>query len=106
MTPEDRIKVEAQTRNYTLLDYLYRLRIRTNYKDAAIFTEGPEYERESKSARVSLIRIVSMSLLASELILLTCPDGPPHLKEWAQNWFDANVPNDLYTGIKERIHFW
>jgi hypothetical protein len=106
LTAEERSDIEKKTRGYTVLDYLYRLRIRTNYRDPAIFTDGPEYDAESKSVRVSLIRIVSSSLLASELILLTCPDGQPQLQEWAERWLQANVPTDLHFGVKQRMAFW
>jgi hypothetical protein len=106
LTPQEKNKIEEQTRAYTLLDYLYRLRIRTNYKDSGIFTDGPEHELESKSVMVSLIRIVSTSLFASELILLTCPDGRKHLQDWAEHWLQANVPKDIHQRVKQRIAFW
>lgn len=41
LNDEEKTGLDARTRPYTLLDYLYRLRIRSNYVDSAMFTEGP-----------------------------------------------------------------
>jgi hypothetical protein len=64
LTPGERNKAERSTRSYSVLDYLYRLRIRTNYVDSAMFTDGPAEPHESSSVRVSLLKIVCLSLLA------------------------------------------
>jgi hypothetical protein len=106
LTIEEKKQVDYQTRNYSLIDYLFRLRIRSNYIDSAMFTEGPEHESESSSVRVSLLKIVCTSLLASELILCTSPHGKQSLVEWASRWIEKNVPKGMSFGVSERIRFW
>jgi hypothetical protein len=103
---EERKLVERNTRTYSMLDYLYRLRLRTNYGDAAVFTDGPETETDSKIVRVALIRIVSTSIYASELILATATDGRASLQDWADTWIHANVPPDINYGVKQRLNQW
>ncbi len=38
-------------RPYTLLEYLYQLRLRCNYEDSAMFTDGPEMGGMSDEVR-------------------------------------------------------
>jgi hypothetical protein len=106
LSPEERAAAEQGTRNYSMLDYLYRLRIRTNYGEAAMFTDGPENEAESKAVRVSLIRIVAKSIYAAELMIETAPDGRDLLREWGSKWSETNIPKDMEFGVRQRIPYW
>jgi hypothetical protein len=106
LTPEEQKNAENGVRGYSMLDYLYPLRIRTSYKDAAIFIDGPVETEESKAVRVSLIKIVSLSLMAAELVLVTSPDGLKQLREWGKEWSEVNVPRGITYGVGERIQHW
>jgi len=106
LTPDEKSALNAGIRNYTLFDYLYRLRIRTNYVDSAMFTDGPENASDSESVRISLLKIVSTSLHVSERMLRTAPDGKQALGEWAQRWSAANVPADVPCGVSQRAQYW
>jgi hypothetical protein len=106
LTLEEKSKASANTRNYTLLDYLYRLRIRANYEDSAMFTDGPEDASDSESVRACLLRLVSASLHVSERLLCAAPDGKRTLGEWAQRWCAANVPAGMPLGVSQRVDHW
>jgi len=53
-------------RSYTILDYLYRLRIKANYQDAGMFIDGPEDESASRRVHRDLVTIASCTLLVHE----------------------------------------
>ena len=106
LTAEERNAAKRGIRSYSILDYLYRLRIRTNYGDAAMFTDGPENDADSEIVRIALTGIVSTSLFAAELILTTAHDGRDKLRAWAEQWADANVPREIDYGVKQRMTLW
>jgi len=49
--------VNASVRSFTVLDYLYRLRIKTNYEDAGMFIDGPEDQLASSRVHRSLVAL-------------------------------------------------
>lgn len=59
--------INQKLRPYTLMDYLYRLRVRTNYEDSAMFTDGPQNDSVSAEVRQDLQKITACSLLIFEL---------------------------------------
>jgi hypothetical protein len=63
----DKSKVDHGLRPATFLDYLYRLRVRSNYEDVTMFTEGPENEIEARLVHLNLRRLTSATLLVHEL---------------------------------------
>jgi hypothetical protein len=106
LTADEKAQVNAATRHYTLLDYLYRLRVRANYEDSAMFTDGPEDGRESELVRRYLLRLVATSLYVAERTLCTAPDGKRTLDDWARGWCRANVPAEMTLGIAQRVDHW
>jgi hypothetical protein len=106
LTAAEKAPARANVRNYTVLDYLYRLRVRGNYQDSAMFTDGPEAPHESDLVRGYLLRIVSASLFVAERVLCTAPDGKRTLDEWARRWCAANVPAGMMLGIAQRVDQW
>jgi hypothetical protein len=106
LTKEERASLDTKFRGYSMLDYLYRLRIRSNYVDAGIFIDGPGEPNESRDLRVALIKIVSLSLMAAELVLVTCPDGWKNLREWGVQWSEVNIPKRINFGVGSRIQHW
>lgn len=106
LTVSEKAHIDRSTRPYSLLDYLYRLRIRANYEDASMFTDGPENDRESSDVRVALVKIVSASLLAAELVLCRARDGRATLREWATRWLENNGPKGTVIGVAGRVPQW
>jgi hypothetical protein len=65
----EKAAVDQSVRACTVMDYLYRLRIRTNYEDAAMFVDGPTAQGESAAVRDDLRQLAAGCLLAHELAL-------------------------------------
>jgi hypothetical protein len=69
LTPAEHAAVAAKVRSYGLLDYLYRLRIKAQYEESTVFSEGPETPAESQLVYLHLERIVRSTLLLHELFI-------------------------------------
>jgi len=67
LSSADRARLDRGLSPTTLLDYLCRLRLRSNYKDPTMFTDGPEDASESRSVHRYLCGITSATLLVHEL---------------------------------------
>lgn len=91
LTPDEKRKIQEDVRSFTLLDYLYRLRIKTNYEDAAMFIDGPEDDFASAIVHRHLVTIASCTLLVHELHIAAAV-GKGRLLTWADTWLAANAP--------------
>jgi hypothetical protein len=89
LTAEERRLTEASVRDYSLLDYLFRLRLKANYKDALMFTEGPPDDSVSVAVHEDLVRIAACTLLVHELRIRQLV-GQPLLSRWVRDWLDSN----------------
>lgn len=69
LTPAERAAGERSVRPHTMIDYLYRLRLRSNYVDAAMWTDGPSTIGESVAVHDNLAFITASTLFASEISL-------------------------------------
>ena len=69
LTPGEHAAVAARVRAHGILDYLYRLRIKAQYEDSTLFTEGPETPMDSVFAFQHLSQIVQSTLLLHELFI-------------------------------------
>jgi hypothetical protein len=96
--------LEAEVRPYTLLDYLFRLRIKANYEDARMFTEGPEQEHDSAAVAGDLVALTSATLLAHELRVSKLI-GPEVLIAAADAWLERNTPPGQPMGLATRRRF-
>lgn len=65
----DKSRIDNRLRPTTLIDYLYRLRMRSNYEDATMFTEGPDTAHESRAVHRNLCTVTSTTLLVHELYI-------------------------------------
>jgi hypothetical protein len=81
----DKRSVESKVRSYTLLDYLYRLRIKTNYEDAGMFIDGPEDTASSGQVHRDLVAIGSCTLLLHEMHVASMV-GKQRFLGWADAW--------------------
>jgi hypothetical protein len=69
LTPTEHAAVKSRTRPFGLLHYLYRLRIKAQYEDSTLFSEGPETTSDSLLAYQRLEQIVRSTLLLHELYI-------------------------------------
>lgn len=72
-------------RTYSLLDYLYRLRISSNYDDAATFIHGPRNATVAREFTSDLVLIVSATMLVHEMHV-THFVGRSTMRDWVTSW--------------------
>jgi len=90
LTAAEKREVHGKVRSYTVLDYLYRLRIKTNYEDAGMFIEGPEDHLSSRNVHNDLVAIAGCTLLVHELHIAAAV-GRDQLLEWVDAWLGPNA---------------
>src|SRR5205823_6610894 len=91
LTVDERSEAARGTRAYGLIDYFYRLRIKANYEDARMFTDGPEDQVSSRRVHGDLRRIVASVLLATELHVRQRV-GDELFSEWVGDWIKSRTP--------------
>jgi hypothetical protein len=101
-TAAERASITAETRPATLIDYLYRLRIHTNYRDASTFTQGPSEPTESQEVRWCFGALAGTTLLLSEIAVMRRL-GKQQVTDWATAWKKANLPPDVSAGLAARL---
>lgn len=74
-----------------LIHYLYRLRIKTNYVDSSMFTEGSPDEARSTLVYRDLRYIASATMLLHELHIRHLV-GKSRFTQWVDDWVSANAP--------------
>ena len=85
----EKMAADRKLRAYTVLDYLFRLRLKVNYDDATMFVEGPEDEDSSLRVHFDLVRLASSTLLVHEL-RIGAAIGKGQLLSWADEWLSKN----------------
>jgi len=101
LTKSEKVDVNRRVRPITLIDYLYRLRIRTNYEDVSMFTDGPEDDIISSEVRSDLRVIAGTTLFLHELFIATLV-GKSEFLGWVTEWIDENVPDHIASGLANR----
>lgn len=104
LTDNEKQRIDEATRSYTLIDYIYRLRIKTNYEDSNMFTDGPEDGYQSGTVRDALHNIASGTLFLYESAIKAII-GRARLLEWASSWAERNLPCDSIAGVAGRLDF-
>ncbi len=102
LTKKEKTDVSAGVREATLLDYLYRLRIKTNYVDSDMFTDGPEDGAESWQVRSDVGLITAGTMLVHELTIGSGL-GFDRLVGWAEEWVKRNLPAGASSGLAGRL---
>lgn len=95
---------DRRVRTYSMLDYLYRLRIGANYDDAAIFTDGPDNDYESYLLHKRISFLAAGIALMAELRIRALV-GTGRFNRWADDFVKTNIPAGYTVGIKERRSF-
>ncbi len=88
LTAAERNDVARKLRDHSLIDYLYRLRTRSNYEDVSMFSEGPEDDEVSARVHGDLTRLAAACLLVHELYIAQCV-GFDRLRGWADDWIST-----------------
>jgi hypothetical protein len=101
LTQEERRHTRSSVPPATLLDYLYRLRIRANYEDAAVFTDGPETSEQSRAFRRDLCILASTTMLMSELAISRTV-GKAQLLNWVDTWSRSVARRGARVGLLHR----
>jgi hypothetical protein len=102
LTQEERFPISQKEPSTTLIDYLYRLRIRTNYVDFGMFTDGPEDERSSVQVRSDLETVAGSSLMLAELSVANILDKDT-VMQWMNEWAQKNIPDGVDSGLRRRL---
>jgi hypothetical protein len=92
LTAAERLDAAARLRPYMLMDYLWRLRVKTNYEDATMFTDGPQDEISSGAVHRDLVSIADATMVVFELHLRQML-GAPTLRRLMDDWITRNDPN-------------
>jgi hypothetical protein len=83
----ERERIRAKTHPVTMLDFLHRLRVTTNYKDADVFLVGPRAGDDEPVRHFvsNLLQMTSALLLATEMrIASVSRDG--EMTWWVDHW--------------------
>lgn len=105
LTPEEKLVVDEEESPTTIIDYFYRLRIKTNYIDSSMFTDGPENDQQSIQVRDDLNIIVSGNLLLAELAVRNIVSHDVFFK-WINDWVRTNAPNYPTSAIRDRLQIY
>jgi hypothetical protein len=105
LTPAERQAIEGKVRTYTLMDYLWRLRVKANYLDASMFTEAPKgRKRWGKDDSFGLLQdlkdLAANVLLVHEMHVLA-KLGRTRFLEIAEGWASEREGPEL--GLLERL---
>jgi hypothetical protein len=105
LTPTEKSSVYEKEPPATIIDYLYRLRVKTNYIDSSMFTDGPENEYASIQVRDDLSIIAGGTLLLAELTVSKVVGNDVFLG-WINDWVCDNVPVHGGFGIRDRLRIY
>jgi hypothetical protein len=90
LTTDEKHQLNKRVRACTVLDYLYRLRVKANYEDASMFVAGPEDETSSLTVHSDLVGLTSSTLLVHELHI-GAGVGKATLLAWVDEWLGRNT---------------
>ena len=67
LSADEKTRIDAEFAATSIIDYLLRLRVRSQYKDPTMFTDGPINPWESREVHEHLVRITASTLLLHEM---------------------------------------
>lgn len=101
LTPTEKVSARSRVRPFTMLDYLYRLRIKANYIDDELFSQGPDNDSEAYLFSTRMQDIVAATLLVHELWLGKLL-GPRWVLKQADMWLGRNAAISAAHGVALR----
>lgn len=102
LSREEKTQVHQRVRSNTVMDYLYRLRIRTNYEDSAMFTDGPEFEGDSTQVLDNLRCLSAATLLIHELALSELLGRDTLLRQVGE-FLGWTAPSGIVVSLRHRL---
>lgn len=102
MPSAEKQAVDKTVRASTVMDYMYRLRIRTNYEDSAMFTDGPAEDGESRGVRQCLRHLSAGTLLIHELAIADLLGSATVVAE-ARAFLKASTPPGSVSRLAKRL---
>jgi hypothetical protein len=101
LTPTEKTYQQSRVRPVTMLDYLYRLRIKANYIDDDLFSQGPEDDETAVAFASKMEKIVAGTLLVHELRLCKLL-GPVWVRNTADHWLSCHRTSESRYGLARR----
>jgi hypothetical protein len=101
LTPEEKNAVDGSLRPYSVMDYLYRLRIKANYEDADMFVDGPTVDTDSLRVYTCLCNLASATLFLSELSIISIW-GKKNLIDYHTSWHSTRKVELTEPGLWDR----
>jgi hypothetical protein len=101
LTLAEKDNCDRRTRTHTFLDYLWRLRISSNYDDSAIFTDGPDNDVDSYIVHRRMGYLAAGTSLLAELRISQVV-GEKRLRRWADAFIKNSIPDPFTLGLKAR----
>ena len=101
LTPVEKQSAQRGVRPFTLLDYLFRLRIKANYIDVDVFSQGPETDHAAEAFALGMQDLVTTTLLVHELRLGKLL-GPTWVLREANAWLAAHAGVPSWSGLSTR----
>jgi hypothetical protein len=98
----EKAAVEKGTRPFTLIDYLYRLRIKANYQDAKAYTDGPANAGEALALNMDLMHLAASTGLVHEVRVAQLV-GPERFLHHAGDWVQRHAPSEMDRGLRVRL---
>ena len=89
LTAEEKAVAQNAVRCHTIMDLLWRLRTRTNYRDGLMFIEGPADEEVSRDAHLDMRHVAESTMLLYEMHICR-RIGPDAMRELADEWLERN----------------
>ncbi len=106
LSDAEKTAADRGVRTFTILDYLYRLRIGANYEDSAVFFDGPTEDHESSTVHRSLVFLAAGTLLLAE-IRISQLVGESVVRQWATDFGASCLPADHKSiGVIGRQTLW
>jgi hypothetical protein len=104
LTPTEKQETSNRIGTITLMDYMWRLRIRSNYEDSQMFAEGPEYPVDSILVYRNVRELTAATMLASEILVLK-HIGRSQFSGMVDRWLKRSNIRDRANGLPQRLPF-
>lgn len=102
LTSAEKSTVDHRVPPSGLMQYLFRLRIKTNYLDTTMFTEGPSSQTDSEIVYRDLLYLAASTSLLNELHISHLI-GQTKFRQLADTWLSANpCPGSRPIGLELR----
>jgi len=105
LTDAEKREINRRLRSYNIMDYFYRLRIKTNYTDSNMFSDGPEDNLSSRNIREAFCRITSATLFLHEHAICNLV-GRQVFRGWIDEWICHNLPRHGAYGLASRREYY